>query len=168
MDPTVLAAYFLHPVCLWGLSTVTSDALSSIRPINAASALQASTQCEVLVPTNRLACRNVARKCLTDEIENLTSHVVGTWTAVNPTLFGPWKKLRAPGKMGKERSKVVHKCASFRIELMNEQPCSWEDNVFATSSFSSSALHLLPTHLCGAALLIGKWLGEVYDDVLLM
>ena len=51
---------------------------------------------------------------------------------------------------------------------MNERPCSWEDNVFATSSFSSSALHLLPTHLCGAALLIGKWLGEVYDDVLLM
>ena len=71
-------------------------------------------------------------------------------------------KLKAPGKTGKEISKVVHKRASFRIELMNEQPCSWEDNVFATSSFSplsSSALHLLPTHLCGAALLIGKWLG---------
>ena len=116
---------------------------------------------------NRLACRNVARKCLTDEIENFTSHVAGTWTAVNSSPLCRRKKAessetwKALGKMGKEISKVVHKCASFRIELMNEQPCSWEDNVFATSSFSpslsSSALHLLPTHLCGAALLIGKW-----------
>ena len=92
MDHTVLAAYFLHPVCLWRLSTVTSDALSSIRPINAASTLQAPTQYEVLVPTNRLACRNVARKCLTDEIENFTSHVAGTWTAVNSSTLCRRKK----------------------------------------------------------------------------
>ena len=95
-----MAAYFLHPVYLWGLSTVTSDALSSIRPINAASTLQASTQCEVLVPTNRLACRSVARKCLTDEIKNLTSHVVGTWTAVNPSLFLSVKKAESSRKDG--------------------------------------------------------------------
>ena len=111
MDHTVLAAYFLHPVCLWGLSTVASDALSSIRPINAASTLQASTQCEVLVPTNRLACRSVARKCLTDEIENFTSHVAGTWTAVNSSPLCRRKKAessetwKAPGKWERREAK---------------------------------------------------------------